>query len=57
MAHGEEKNQSIEKDPKMIQITQLICKNVKTVFLTTFYVLRRQNEWIVNRDIDDIKVN
>lgn len=44
MAHGEEKNQSIEKDPKMIQITQLICKNVKTVFLTTFYVLRRQNE-------------
>jgi len=48
MAHGEEKNQSIEKDPKTIQITQLICKNVKTIFLTHSMYSRRQNECIVN---------
>lgn len=57
MAHGEEKNQSIEKDPKMIQVTQLICENVETVFLTHSMYSRRQNEWIINRDIDDTKVN
>lgn len=44
MAHGEEKNQSIEKDPKMIQRTQLICENVETVFLTHSMYSRRQNE-------------
>ena len=41
MTCGEEKNQSIKKDPKMTQIIQLVCKNIKTAFITIFHIFKK----------------
>lgn len=44
ITYNEEKEQSIETDPEMTWVVELIDKGIKTIILTVFYVFKNVDE-------------